>query len=76
MTLSPQRILFGGGVMQQAQLFPLLRNLFARLMNNYVRRPEVIDGLDEYIQPPQLGGLAGVLGGVVLAEQAALTVRL
>ena len=76
MTVSPQRILFGGGVMQQTHLFPLVRNLFARLMNNYIRRPEIVDALDQYIQPPQLSGLAGVLGGVVLAEQAALTVRL
>lgn len=70
-TLSPQRILLGGGVMQQVHVFPLIRREFARLMNNYVRRREVTDDLDEYIQPPQLGGSAGVLGTLVLAEQAA-----
>jgi fructokinase len=75
MTLSPQRILFGGGVMQQMHLFPLIRSVFAALMNKYVRRPEIIDGLDEYIQPPQLGGQAGVLGAVVLAEEAAAKPR-
>lgn len=69
-TLSPQRILLGGGVMQQAHLFALIRQDFARLMNNYVRRSEVIDGLDQYIQAPQLGGRAGVLGALILAEQA------
>lgn len=66
-TLSPQRILLGGGVMQQAHLFPLIRKEFARLMNNYVRRPEA-EGLDEYIQPPQLGARAGVLGALALGE--------
>ncbi len=69
-TLSPQRILLGGGVMQQAHLFPLIREEFARLMNNYVRRPEVTEGLDQYVQAPQLGGHAGVLGALILAEQA------
>ncbi len=75
-TLSPQRILLGGGVMQQAHLFALMREEFARLMNNYIRRPEVTEGLDQYIQPPQLGGRAGVLGALILAEQALSTTQL
>ncbi len=69
-TLSPRRILLGGGVMQQAQLFPLIRNEFASLLNNYIRRREVIEELDQFIQPPKLGGRAGVLGALVLAEHA------
>jgi len=69
-TLSPQRIVLGGGVMQQSHLFPLIREEFARLMNNYIRRREVIDELDQYIRPPKLGGRAGVLGALVLAQQA------
>lgn len=69
-TLSPRRILLGGGVMQQSHLFSLIRVEFARLMNNYIQRAELIDHLDEYIQPPQLGTRAGVAGALVLAEQA------
>jgi fructokinase len=69
-TLSPRRILLGGGVMQQAHLFPLIRRKFGELMNKYVRRREVIDLLDEYIQAPELGSSAGVLGALVLAENA------
>jgi fructokinase len=69
-TLSPERILLGGGVMQQPHLFSLIRDEFARLLNKYVRHAEVIDHLDRYIQPPQLGAQAGVLGTLVLAEQA------
>jgi fructokinase len=67
-TLSPQRILMGGGVMQQPQIFEMIRLEFARLMNGYVQHPAVISGLDEYIQPPGLGSRAGVLGCLVLAE--------
>lgn len=69
-TLSPQRIIFGGGVMQQTQLFPMIREDFGRIMNGYIRRADVITGLDKYIQPPGLGGRAGVLGSLVLAEDA------
>ena len=69
-TLSPQRILLGGGVMQQAHLFPLIRQNFSQLMNNYVPRTEVTEQLDRYIQPPQLAGRSGVLGAIALAEQA------
>jgi fructokinase len=70
-TLSPQRMLLGGGVMQQSHLFTLIRREFSQLLNGYVQHPELLHRLDQYIQPPQLGGRAGVLGALVLAEQAA-----
>lgn len=69
-TVSPKRIIFGGGVMQQPQIFPMLRNDFARIMNGYIRRPQVFDHLEQYLQPPGLGSRAGVLGSLVLAEMA------
>ncbi len=69
-TLSPKRIILGGGVMQQPQLFDLLRKEFARIMNGYIRRDEILHQLHSYIQPPGLGSQAGVLGALVLAEQA------
>jgi len=61
-TLAPQRILLGGGVMQQAHLFDLIRAELAELLNEYVRVPEVI--------PPQLGSRAGVLGALILGERS------
>lgn len=67
-TLSPQRILLGGGVMQQPHLFELVRTEFARLLNGYVQHPEVLERLDQFIQPPGLGSRAGILGCLVLAE--------
>jgi fructokinase len=69
LALSPQRILLGGGVMQQPHLFDLIRDEFARLLNGYVQHSEIIDHLDRYIMPPQLGSSAGVLGSLILAEQ-------
>lgn len=68
-TLSPQRIVLGGGVMDQAHLFPLVRRKTQELLNGYVQSPEIIEGIDRYIVPPGLGNRAGVLGAIALAEQ-------
>ena len=70
-TLSPRRIVLGGGVMQQAQLFPLIRKELLALLNGYVQAREITDCIDQYVVPARLGGQAGVLGGLVLAEEAA-----
>jgi fructokinase len=68
MTLSPQRIILGGGVMHQPQVFPLLRSKVQSLLNGYVQSPEILDKIDDYIVPPALGNRAGVLGAIALAE--------
>jgi fructokinase len=60
-TLSPERILIGGGVMRQSQLYEMIRRAVGRILGGYVEKvPE--------IGPPQLGELAGVLGALALAE--------
>lgn len=69
-TISPQRCIFGGGVMQQPQIFPLLRRKVQTLLNNYVQTPSILDEIDRYIVPPLLGNRAGVLGAIALAQQA------
>jgi fructokinase len=68
-TLSPTRIILGGGVMQQAQLFPPIRAKVIKLLNGYVQSPAILQAIDEYIVPPGLGGRAGVLGAIALAKQ-------
>ncbi|HQE93964.1 MAG TPA: ROK family protein, partial [Anaerolineae bacterium] len=69
-TLCPQRIILGGGVMQQAHLFPLVRREVQTLLNGYVRVPEILHDIDAYIVPPGLGNRAGVLGAIALAMRA------
>jgi len=69
-TLSPQRIILGGGVMAQAQLFPLVRRRVLELLNGYVQSPRLLEAIDTYIVPPALGRRAGVLGALALARQA------
>jgi fructokinase len=68
-TLSPQRIVLGGGVMEQAHLFPLIRRKTQELLNGYVQAPEILERIDQYIVPPKLGPRAGVLGAIALAQK-------
>ncbi|MDH3215157.1 MAG: ROK family protein [Candidatus Krumholzibacteria bacterium] len=70
-TLSPQRIIMGGGVMQVESLFPLVRARLQKLLNGYVQHPSLIDNIDNYVVPPALGKQAGMLGGVALAQRIA-----
>ena len=68
-TLSPQRIVIGGGVMDQPQLFAMVRTEVQQLLNGYVQAPAILEQIDRYIVPPGLGGRAGVLGAIALAVQ-------
>lgn len=68
-TLSPNRVILGGGVMHQGHLFPLIREQVRRLLNGYIQLPMILERIDEYIVPPALGDQAGVLGAVALAQK-------
>lgn len=69
-TLVPQRIVMGGGIMEQPRVFPAVRQKVQALLNGYLQAPEILERIDEYIVPPHLGNQAGVLGGIALAQQA------
>ena len=73
--LSPQRIILGGGVMQQRHLFSLIRHDVQNLLNGYIQTPVVLQDIDSYIVPPALGNQAGISGTLALAEQAAFEQR-
>jgi fructokinase len=73
-TLSPQRIILGGGVMEQQQLFPLVQTQVYAQLNGYIQSAQILENMDRYIVPPTLGARAGVLGAIALAEQAASAV--
>jgi fructokinase len=67
-SVAPQRILMGGGVLSaQLHLFPRIRACLATSLNGYLDMPEVTSGLDLYIAPPGLGTRAGPLGALALA---------
>jgi len=67
--LSPMRIILGGGVMEQAQLLPLIRAKVQDSLQGYIRSPELEQNINKYIVSPRLGKLAGALGAVALARQ-------
>lgn len=74
-TLSPQRIVIGGGVMKQSRLLPLVRENVQRLLNGYVHTPQIEEEIDKYIVLPHLGKRAGVLGAIALAHISRLERR-
>ncbi|WMT39358.1 ROK family protein [Paenibacillus sp. D2_2] len=68
--LSPKKIILGGGVMSQPQLFPLIREQVGTLLNGYVQHHALDSEINDYIVPPGLGSNAGLCGGLALARQA------
>ena len=69
-TLSPQRIVMGGGVMKQRHLFPLIRRRVVEILNGYGVPEEVLNAIDGYIVPPALGDDSGIAGAFALARMA------
>ncbi len=70
LTLSPERIILGGGVMAQQQLFPLIRSQVCEKLNAYLDVPKITNDIAAYIVPPQLGSKAGIMGALALAQQS------
>lgn len=69
-TLSPRRIILGGGVMHQPQLFPMVREEVARFLNGYLQTPELESDIRHFIVPPGLGDNAGLKGALALGIEA------
>ena len=69
-TLSPQRIVLGGGVMEQLQLFPLIRRKVHEILNDYIVSTTVTGSMEAYIVPPGLGKRSGILGAMALAKNS------
>ncbi len=67
LTLSPERIVLGGGVMRQTHLFPLIREAVRAQLAGYLPLP---DDLTTLIVPTGLDGRAGVLGALAIARRA------
>lgn len=67
---SPSRIVLGGGVMQQPQLYDAVRHYFDRFLNGYIDATVLSESADGLIVAPGLGGDSGVLGASVIARQS------
>jgi len=62
-TLSPQRIILGGGVMSRPELHPAICARVVSLLNDYIDPPEIV--------APHLGAKAGILGAIAMARDLA-----
>jgi fructokinase len=63
-TLSPERILLGGGVMDMPGLLTKVQQKTRSLLAGYLQHPSITS--DEFITAPGLGNRAGILGALAL----------
>jgi fructokinase len=70
-TLSPERIVIGGGV-AVPDLLTRVRRELATLLNGYIQTPALAHGLDGYVVAPALGHRSGVLGALAMAARLAI----
>jgi len=68
LTVSPQRIVLGGGVMERIFLFPSIREKVSALLNGYILSPMLSGNMETFIVPPALGKRSGVLGAMAMAK--------
>jgi len=61
---SPDRIILGGGIMNQKHLFPMIRSRVKEIWNNYTP----LSHLSDLILEPGLGSDSGIVGSLILAD--------
>lgn len=66
---SPRRIVLGGGVMHQEQLYGIVRKKTLEYLGAYIQTAELED-IESYICAPGCGGDQGILGAAELARRA------
>jgi fructokinase len=68
---APQRILLGGGVMQQIGLIGLVRSKLVDQLNGYTTHDLLRGSVEDYVVAPAFGQDAGLIGAIALAMDAA-----
>ena len=69
LTISPEIIILGGGVMHQEQLFPMIRSYVKEMLNGYIKTEE-LEHIENYIVPASLHDDQGIMGCLELARRA------
>lgn len=67
LTISPQKLVFGGGVLKAEHLLPLIREHAMKTLNGYLQHPAIQAGAEDLITAPGLGADAGLRGALALA---------
>jgi fructokinase len=68
--LSVERIVFGGGVMSDGTLIPLVQKAMFELLNGYIPALANREAANAYVCAPSLGAKSGITGALLLAEGA------
>jgi fructokinase len=77
-TLSPQRIILGGGIMDHPDLLEKVQQRVVKLLNKYVLALDSLEKISDYLVCPALVDeksnipLSGVLGAIALARRMCL----
>lgn len=69
MTYSPEKIILGGGIMRQKQLYDMVRKQVLELLGGYIASDSILKHIDEYIVAPKLEEEAGIKGALYLGYQ-------
>lgn len=69
LTVSPELIILGGGVMHQEQLFGMIRRKVTEFLGGYIQARE-LEHMETYIVPASLHDDQGILGCLELAKRA------
>ena len=68
LSLSPEKIILGGGVMAQEHLLPLIQTKLLKLLGGYIQHPLLTqERIGEYVCAPGLGTRSGLMGALALA---------
>mmetsp|Transcript_28709 Transcript_28709/g.37657 ORF Transcript_28709/g.37657 Transcript_28709/m.37657 type:complete len:358 (+) Transcript_28709:92-1165(+) len=70
LTVSPERIVISGGVMNREILYEKIRVVVKDLLKGYIKNPLVEEKIDQFIVPSTWGQKAGVVGTLTLAKCA------
>lgn len=70
-TLSPEKIILGGGVMARSGLMDRIRQETLRLLNGYISVDTLKNDMEHYIISPMLYPVSGLVGAYLLGLEAA-----
>ena len=70
LTLSPKKVIIGGGILNKKCLIDKIRAECKSRLNGYIKHKLIIDNIDEYIVLPKQMGKSGILGAIALAQKA------
>jgi fructokinase len=70
LVLSVQRVVFGGGVMRDETMLPMIRDALHGWLKGYVTPLGSREWLDEYLVAPSLGSNSAIAGALLMAQES------